>query len=217
MINTNHRGHFIVISGPSGAGKGTICKELLKRNENLAFSISMTSREKRDYEEDGREYYFTTKEDFEQKIQEDYFLEHAIVHNNQYYGTPKKEVENLIEKGKNVIIEIDIQGALQIKEKVKDGLYIFILPPSMKELKKRLIKRGTESKEKIFERFKKAYTEINQVNNYNYVVVNDEIETAVKKVEAILLAENCRVDRIVSLNLDTKEELLHEILTNEGE
>jgi len=217
MINTNHRGHFIVISGPSGAGKGTICKELLKRNENLAFSISMTSREKRDYEEDGREYYFTTKEEFEQKIQEDYFLEYAIVHNNQYYGTPKKEVENLIEKGKNVIIEIDIQGALQIKDKVKDGLYIFILPPSMKELKKRLIKRGTESKEKIFERFKKAYNEINQVNNYNYVVVNDEIETAVKKVEAILLAENCRVDRIISLDLDTKEELLHEILTDEGE
>lgn len=217
MLETNHRGHFIVISGPSGAGKGTICQELLKRNKDLVLSISMTSREKRDYEIDGKDYYFTTKEDFEQKIKENYFLEYAVVHNHQYYGTPKEEIERLVETGKSVLVEIDIQGALQLKEKIKDGLYIFILPPSMRELKKRLIKRGTESKEKIFERFKKAYTEINEVSHYNYVVVNDILEKAVEKVEAILLAENCRVDRIISLDLGTKEELLHEILTDEGE
>lgn len=212
MIQVKKQGHLIVISGPSGAGKGTICDNLLKRNKNLVASISMTTREKRDYEKEGREYYFTTKEDFEKKIKENYFLEYAIVHNNQYYGTPKQEVEKLLQSGKNVLMEIDIQGALQIKEKLKDGLYIFILPPTMEELKKRLEHRNTESKEKQIERFKKAYQEINEVNNYNYVVVNDKLEEAIMKIEAILIAENCRVDRIVALDLYTKEEEIHEKL-----
>lgn len=212
MIQVKKQGHLIVISGPSGAGKGTICDNLLKRNKNLVASISMTTREKRDYEKEGREYYFTTKEDFEKKIKENYFLEYAIVHNNQYYGTPKQEVEKLLQSGKNVLMEIDIQGALQIKEKLKDGLYIFILPPTMEELKKRLEHRNTESKEKQIERFKKAYQEINEVNNYNYVVVNDKLEEAITKIEAILIAENCRVDRIVALDLYTKEEEIHEKL-----
>lgn len=213
MIKTKNKGHLIVISGPSGAGKGTICNELLKRNKDITTSISMTTREKRSYETDGIEYYFITKDEFLKKIKEGYFLEHAIVHSNEYYGTPKGQVIDKLNKGMNVILEIDIQGAIQVKENIDDALYIFILPPSMEELKNRLVKRGTESEEKILSRFKKAYQEINEINKYNYVVVNDNLMDAVNKVEAILIAENCRVDRIEELDLYNKEELIHEELT----
>lgn len=212
MIKLSNKGHLIVISGPSGAGKGSICNELLKNSKTLTTSISMTTREKRNYEIDGVDYHFVSKEDFETKIKENYFLEYAIVHSNEYYGTPKKQVEDKLNSGLNVILEIDIQGAIQIKENIKDALYIFILPPSMDELKNRLIKRGTESEEKILGRFKKAYQEINEISNYNYVVVNDNLSDAVSKVEAILVAENCRVDRIEALDLNTVEESIHEDL-----
>lgn len=212
MIKTNKSGNLIIISGPSGAGKGTICKELLKRNENIVPSISMTSREKSQSEIEGIDYYFITKDEFKDKIDNDFFLEYAIVHNNDYYGTPKKSVIDNLEKGFNVLLEIDIEGAIKVKEQIKDVLCIFILPPSMKELKNRLIKRNREDKDKILARFKKAYQEINEINKYNYVVVNDEVDSAVKKIEAILLAEKCRVDRIEELDLDTIEEEVHEDL-----
>lgn len=212
MLKIKKSRNLIVISGPSGAGKGSICSELLKRNKNITTSISMTTREKRGYETDGIEYYFVSREDFENKIKENYFLEYAIVHSNEYYGTPKKQVEDKLNSGLSVILEIDIQGAIQVKENFNNALYIFILPPSMEELKNRLIKRGTESEDKILSRFKKAYQEINEINKYNYVVVNDNLMDAVNKVEAILIAENCRVSRIEELDLDTIEETVHEDL-----
>ncbi len=212
MLKVKNNGNLIIISGPSGAGKGTICKELIRRNENIIPSISFTSRSIANGEKEGVDYFYISKQEFENKIKEGFFLEYAIVHNNDYYGTPKDKVLEYLNKGYNVILEIDIEGALKVKEIMKDVLCIFILPPSMKELRNRLYKRNRESEDKILARFKKAYQEINEIKNYNYVVVNDEVINAVNKIEAILLAEKCRVDRIEELDLDTLEESVHEDL-----
>ena len=214
MLKTKKQGLFMVISGPSGAGKGTICKKLIEDNKNIWLSISMTTRGKREGEIDGKDYFFVSKEEFEDKINNNAFLEYAKVHSNQYYGTLKDKVFEHLNNGEDVILEIDIQGALQIKNMYSEGLFIFIMPPTMKELKKRLIKRGTETKEKVLERFKKAYQEINELSKYNYVVVNDEVELATKKIEAIMLAEKCRVDRIEEVDLYNSEEEIHESLVD---
>ncbi len=205
------RGLLIVISGPSGAGKGTICKRLLENNRELALSVSATTREPRNGEVDGVNYYFISKEEFKEKIQCDDFIEYAQVYDN-YYGTPKSNVEEILESGRDVILEIDIQGALKVKENTEDGVFIFILPPSMQELKQRIIKRGSETQESLMKRFKSAYKEINFVSKYNYAVVNDEVELAVEKLESIISAEKCRVDRIKHSILDSKEGLIHEQL-----
>ena len=205
------RGLLIVISGPSGAGKGTICKQLLENNSELKLSVSATTRSPRAGEVDGVNYYFITKEDFEHKIECGDFLEYAQVYDN-YYGTPKSNVEEMLEKGKDVILEIDIQGALKVKENFEEGIFIFILPPSMEELKQRIIKRGSETEESLMKRFKSAYKEINFVSKYNYAVVNDEVDLAVEKLEAIICAEKCRVDRIKHSILDSKEGIIHEQL-----
>lgn len=210
MLKEKSKGLLIVVSGPSGAGKDTICNKVVSDMKDTMISISMTSRTPRPKEVDGINYYFITKEEFEERIKNDEFLEYAIVHNNQYYGTPKAKLEENLSNGKNVILVIDIQGALEIKEKVKEALFIFIMPPSMEELKDRLIKRNTETKDKILERFKTAYKEINEFKKYNYVVVNDKVEKAVEKVKSIILAEKCRVDRIEDIYLNTKEEFIHE-------
>jgi len=215
MIREKAKGLLIVVSGPSGAGKGTICSKLIEDMKDTKISISMTSRAPRGKEENGIEYYFVSKEEFEERIANDEFLEYAVVHNNQYYGTPKAKIEEDLSKGKNVILEIDIQGALKVKEKVSEALFIFIMPPSMEELKSRLIKRNTETKDKILERFKTAYNEINEFTKYNYVVVNDKIDKAVEKVKSIITAEKCRVDRIEEIYLNTKEEFIHEGLIEE--
>lgn len=212
MLKINNRGLFIIISGPSGAGKGTICKALLKDETNLWISVSATTRKKRENEQEGINYYFLSKEEFETKIKNNDFLEYAMVHDKQYYGTPKKNVIEKLEKGIDTILEIDINGALQIKKNYPEALFIFIMPPSMQELKRRLISRGTEDKEKIAERFKTAYKEINQIDNYNYIVVNDEIDDAVFKVKAIICAEKCKASRIEALDLNTIEEEMHEEL-----
>ncbi len=212
MLKNKVRGSLIVISGPTSAGKGTICSELMKRQPELYLSVSMTSRERRNYEVEGQHYFFVSKEDFEKKIKEKKFLEYAVVHQGRYYGTPKDNVEENLNKGKDVILEIEIQGALQVSELAPDAIFIFILPPDMKTLKERIIKRGTENKEQVTERIVRAYQEINEISKYNYVVVNDELEEAVEKVEAILVAEKCRVDRIEDVDLGNKEELLHELL-----
>lgn len=204
-------GNLIIISGPSGVGKDTICNELLKKNKEIYLSISMTSRGIRGSEVDGKDYYFVSKEEFDKNIKEDNFLEYALVH-DQYYGTLKSEVINKLENGIDVVLVIDIVGALKIKESYKDGIFIFIMPPTMKELIKRLINRGTEAKEKIISRFKTAYKEINEVSKYNYVVINDTVEDAVNKIESILIAEKCSVNRIEDLELDNEEELIHELL-----
>lgn len=204
----NNKGLLIVISGPSGAGKGTICKELLKRND-FWISVSATTRSPRAGEIDGKNYYFLTREEFEERIEKDDFLEYASVYDN-LYGTPKSNVMKEIEEGKDVILEIDIQGALKVKESYPEGVFIFILPPSMEELKNRIINRGSETQESLMKRFKSAYKEINFVSKYNYAVVNDEVLKATEKIEGILLAERCRVDRIKDSILDSKEEVIHE-------
>lgn len=205
------KGLLIVISGPSGAGKGTICKSFMERNKEVVLSVSATTRSPRKGEVDGVNYHFMTKEQFKEKMEADDFLEYAEVYDN-FYGTPKSNVEELLESGKDVILEIDIQGALKVKENAEEGIFIFILPPSMEELKQRIIKRGSETEESLMKRFKSAYKEINFVSKYNYAVVNDEVETAVEKLESIITAEKCRVDRIKETILDSKEGLIHEQL-----
>lgn len=211
MIKRKEKGNLIVISGPSGSGKGSIIKELLKRNDSLHLSVSMTSRPMRSYETNGLEYNFVSKEEFEEKIKNADLLEYTL-YNNNYYGTPKSEITNNIENGKNVILEIEIEGALNVKKLVPEAIFIFILPPSMKELLKRLKGRGTEDNDKIIKRFKTAYKEINEISKYNYVVVNDELEEAVTNIEAILKSEKLRVDRIEEIDVGNEEELIHEFL-----
>lgn len=214
MIKKKATGNLIVISGPSGCGKGTICDKLLKRNKNLVMSVSMTTRLPREGEKDGVNYYFVSKEEFEKRIQDGKFLEYSN-HYDNYYGTPKDKVDDLLNQGIDIIDEIEINGALQINNVMKEAIFIFIMPPNMRELKKRLIKRKTETKEQIIDRFKRAYKEINEVSKYNYIVINDEVDLAVKKIEAILLSEKCRVDRIEDIDLNNQEELIHEILMEE--
>ena len=207
------RGSLIILSGPSGAGKGTIHNELLRIDDNLTYSVSMTTRSPREGEKEGVDYFFVSEEQFKKEIKNKSFLEYALVHGN-YYGTPRKSVLESLDKGLDVILELDIQGALKIKESYPDGIFIFIMPPSMRELKNRLVKRGTETKDKIIERFKNAYKEINEISKYNYVVINDEVDKAVEKVRAIMLAERCRVDRIEEFDVNNQEELLHELLVD---
>lgn len=216
IIKTNGKGSLIVISGPTCAGKGTICRELLSRNNNIWRSISYTSRPIRGNEVDGVDYYFVTKEEFEEKINNGEMLEYAQVHYNDYYGTPKSHIKEKLDQGIDVILEIDIQGAIQIKEKVSEAIFIFILAPSMEEIRNRLIKRGFENNEQMIERFKTAYREINELTKYNYVVVNDDLDEAVKKVESIIISEKCRVDRIEDVYLSNEEEVIHELIIDKN-
>ena len=212
MIKQKKTGQVIVISAPSGAGKDTVVKELMKNNPDERWvSVSATSRAPREGEQEGVDYYYLSKEEFEKKIEEGYFLEYTNYAGN-YYGTPKEYIEKKINKGIDVILIIEIEGAANIKKLIPEAVFIFIMPPSLKELVRRLKKRGTEDNEKILKRFHAAYQEINEVTKYNYVVVNDKLEDAVNKVESILNAEKCRVDRIEEVLLDTKEEEIHELL-----
>lgn len=203
------KGLLIVISGPSGAGKGTLCQGLLMKNPELNISVSMTTRPPRVGEVDGENYFFTHKARFEEMIKNNDFLEYALVYDN-YYGTPKKYVEDMLNEGKNVILEIDIQGALKVKESYKEGVFIFILPPSMEELKNRIKKRGSETEESLIKRFKAAYKELNYVSKYNYVVINDTVEKGIEKLQSIIIAEKCRVDRHKDRILNSKEGLFYE-------
>ena len=214
IIKQRERGSLIVVSGPSGCGKGTVIQEFLKSHKDAWLSISCTSRDPRPGDVPNESYYFITREEFEEKIEKGEFLEYAE-YNKNYYGTPKEHIEERLAKGIDVILEIEVQGALKVKELVPEAICIFIMPPSMKELKKRLVGRGTESKEKVLGRFKTAYQEINNVTRYNYVVTNDDVENAVAKMSAILLSEKCRVDRIEEVYLNNEEEEIHELLMDE--
>ena len=191
-LNEKHPGKLFVFSGPSGAGKGTICKKLLEENEELAISVSMTTRAPRNGEVEGVSYFFTDKESFEKRIEAGEFLEHAQVYGN-YYGTPKGPVLEKLAKGIDVILEIDMQGALKVKENYPDGVFIFILPPSMEILRKRLTGRGTETEEAIELRLGETLKELSYIEKYDYCVVNGELDEAVARVKSIVVAEHSKV------------------------
>lgn len=212
MIEEKKRGNLIIISGTTCAGKGTIVKHLLERSKNLYLSISYTSRPMRNNEVDGKDYFFVSPEEFEAKIQNGDFLEYAQVHYGCYYGTPKKEIEEKLNEGYDVILEIEVLGAKQIKELFPDTILIFIMAPSMEVVKERIIARNQENAEQIIKRFRRAYQEINEVNQYNYVVVNDDLEEAITKVESILISERCRIDRIEAIKMENEEEMIHELM-----
>lgn len=190
-LEEKHKGKLFILSGPSGAGKGTICKELLAQTD-LELSVSMTTRQPREGEIHGVQYYFVTEEEFVKRIGADGFLEHAEVYGRRY-GTPKEPVIDKLKQGIDVILEIDIQGALKVKENYPDGVFIFILPPSMAELRKRLTGRGTETAEAIEMRLGETLKELSFIEKYDYCVVNGELDEAVARVKAIVIAEHSRV------------------------
>lgn len=211
MLKINGNGLLVVVSGPSGAGKDTICNKVVEDSDNIWLSVSMTSRDPRAGEVEGKNYFFVTEKEFKERIKNGKLLEYTN-YNGNYYGTPKDKLEDYLNNGIDVVLVIDINGAINIKKLVPSALFIFIMPPDMETLKKRLIDRKTETKEKVIARFTEAYNEVNNYNKYNYVVVNDKIENAVSKVKSIIQAEKCRVERIEEIKLDNKEELIHEIL-----
>lgn len=188
------RGFLIVLSGPSGCGKGTVADELFRRNDDIVFSVSATTREARPGEIDGKNYFFLSEEEFLKRAENDEFLEYANVHGH-YYGTPKDFVNKKIEEGNIVLLEIDVQGALQIKKKMKEVVFIFLIPPSMEELKRRLVGRGTESEKDLEIRIANGFKEINFVEEYDFFVVNDYLEEAVRDIESIIKSEKHRAKR----------------------
>ncbi len=217
MIRQKKSGELIIISGTTCAGKGTLINKLLEDNKNLALSISYTSREPREGEVDGVDYKFISHSEFERKIKKGDFLEYAKVRYGEYFGTPKEEVDKLLKSGKDVILEIDVQGAKQIKKMYPSTILIFVVAPTMSEVKRRIVKRGKETSEQIVERFKTAYRELNEIPNYNYIVVNDNIYEALNKIKAILTSVKCRVDRIEELSMENEEEIIHEFLADNKE
>lgn len=205
-MKLNEKGLLIVISGPSGVGKGTVRKALFQRKgHNLDFSISMTTRSPRGEEVEGKDYYFVTKEQFQAEIKKGNLLEHAKFVNN-YYGTPKDKVMEKLEEGKEVVLEIEVQGAMQVKAKMPDAVFIFIAPPSYKALEARLVNRGTETSDVILERLNKARNEIMFASSYDYIVVNDEVENAVDKIIAIIRAEHAKTSRALERYYKLMEE-----------
>ena len=188
------RGLLIVISGASGTGKGTVCKKILADLPEVAYSVSATTRNPRPGEIDGKEYYFLSVDDFKTWILEEKFLEYANVYGN-FYGTPLNKIEERLSRGEDVLLEIDVQGALNVKQKCPEGVYIFLLPPSLEELKRRIEGRGTENAESLTKRLKNAVEEIKIGREYDYVVVNDSIDGAVDQIKAILTAERLKVAR----------------------
>ena len=204
------RGLLIVLSGPSGVGKGTVRAAIFSKGEQkFVYSISATTRLPRTGETDGVDYFFKTREEFEQMIQNKQLLEYAEYVGN-YYGTPLEYVENTLAKGKDVFLEIDVQGAIQVRDLMPDGVFIFLTPPDLNELESRIVNRGTDSDEVIAKRMKTAREELELMKYYDYSVVNDTVDNAVQKIEAIIQTEHLRIIR----NLDTIEEL-EEILEEE--
>lgn len=194
-MKQNRKGLLLVISGPAGVGKGTINLSLISRNSDIRMSVSATTRAPRPGEIDGVHYFFKSEEEFQKMIESGAFLEYMRVFNTHYYGTPKSFVEQELAEGRSVILEIDVQGAMRVKAAYPDAVLIFIAPPSMSELKSRLIHRGTESSEAIERRFETAYQEMGLVERYDYVVVNDILDQAIARTEDIIVAERCRVSR----------------------
>ena len=201
-----NKGILMVISGFSGAGKGTLVKKLLSEYDNYALSISMTTRQPREGEEDGREYFFRTREQFEENIAKNGFIEYAQYCGN-YYGTPKAYVEEQMQAGKDVILEIEIQGALKVKEKFPDTLLLFVTPPSAEELKSRLVGRGTETMDVIEFRMNRAKEEALEMDQYDYLIINDDLQECVEEMHQIIQGEHRRSFRNAEFIEHMKEEL----------
>lgn len=202
----NRKGILLVVSGFSGAGKGTLMKALLNKYDNYALSISATTRQPREGEENGREYFFKTREEFEKMIEENQLIEYARYVDN-YYGTPKEYVEQQLKAGKDVILEIEIQGALKIKEQFPDTLLLFVMAPSAEELKKRLIGRGTETMEVIESRMKRAGEEAEGIEQYDYIVINDDLESCVENMHHIIQSQHAKA----SLNKEFISKMRNEL------
>lgn len=188
-------GILFILSGPSGVGKGTVRKRLFEEQTDLQYSISMTTRNMRPGEVEGVDYFYRSKEEFEQMITDNELLEYAKYVNN-YYGTPRAFVEETLAKGKDVFLEIEVQGALQVKNNFPQGVFIFLFPPSLDELKNRIVSRGTETEELVINRLKEARKEIEMMHAYDYVVVNDDIDQAVERVKTIIKAEHLKRERV---------------------
>ncbi len=196
-MKLNSKGLLVVISGPSGVGKGTVCKALLERKDhNLEYSVSMTTRKPRVGETDGIHYYYVSKETFENKIAENGFLEYAEFVGN-YYGTPMDKVEEKLDEGKEVVLEIETQGAMQVRKNYPDAVFIFIVPPTIEALEMRIKKRATEPDEIIKERLAKAHREFEIAHKYDYIVVNDTVENAADRIMAIIRAEHAKTRRSI--------------------
>lgn len=188
------KGLLLIVSGPSGVGKGTVCSEYIKTHCECSLSVSATTRPMREGEKDGVDYFFVSEDEFRSKIDNDGFLEHAVFCGN-YYGTPKKNVMELLESGKDVILEIEVQGAMQVRSHYPEGVLIFVLPPSLKDLEERLRGRGTEKDEVINKRLERAKDEFKFINKYNYILLNDTVENAVARLSSIVSAEKNLVSR----------------------
>ena len=203
----SERGLLIVLSGPSGVGKGTVRKAIFERDDNeFEYSVSMTTRPMRKGEVDGVDYYFRTKEEFEAMIEAGEMLEYAEYVGN-YYGTPLTYVNKTLDEGKDVFLEIEVQGAQQVKEKVPDGVFIFLTPPDLAELKARIVGRGTDSPEVIEERMRVARQEIEMMALYDYAVVNDQVQNAVDRIKDIIVSEHYRVDRVIGKYIKMLKEM----------
>lgn len=188
-------GILFILSGPSGVGKGTVRQRLFEDQTDLQYSISMTTRNMRPGEQEGVDYFYRSKEEFEKMIEDNQFIEYAKYVSN-YYGTPKQYVEETLAKGKDVFLEIEVQGALQVKENFPQGVFIFLFPPSLDELKNRIVGRGTETEELVINRLKEARKEIEMMHAYDYVVVNDDVNKAVERVKSIIASEHLKRERV---------------------
>lgn len=192
----NEKGLLIVLSGPSGVGKGTVRKKIFDDpSTSYKYSISMTTRDKREGEVDGVDYFFKAKSEFEELIKQDQFIEYAEFVGN-YYGTPVQYVKDTMDQGNDVFLEIEVEGAKQVRKKFPDALFIFLAPPSLDHLRERLVGRGTESSEKIKSRVHEARREVEMMNLYDYVVVNDEVDLAKQRIQSIVEAEHLKRERI---------------------
>lgn len=190
------KGQLIVLSGPSGVGKGTVCTAIRSCNSEIVYSVSATTRLPRDGEQEGINYFYKSQSQFRDMMNNDELLEWAEYVGN-YYGTPRSFVNETINKGKDIILEIEVQGALQVKERFPQGVFIFLLPPSLEELKSRITNRGTESEETIKDRMNVAVEELKLLEQYDYAVVNDTISSACSKIQAIITAEHCKRERML--------------------
>ena len=208
----NKKGLLLVVSGPSGTGKGTICKDIDAKHEDINLSISATTRNPRVGEVEGKSYFFKTKEEFEAMVDRGEFLEHAMIYDN-YYGTPKKAIFDELDMGRDVILEIEMQGAMQIKEVYPQAVFIFVLPPSLQELRNRIVGRGTETEEQIEKRFNSAYDEIKLLGDYDYFIFNNIVEKSAEEILNILEVEKNMVSRYKKDILDMFEKEIKNVKT----